>query len=507
MAFNPASVGKSRLSQIYGFDPAKADFIDVDLEDDLVLFVDPLLFWRSPHHEHHIVHAKVIKFFEEAIEQVKNGQTSKARKKFIFPEPENLLGVSSKGHSGHGMSKELGGRVFDSIIQNKDILNNGLHFINELQLVIDDVGPDLISDMTVNIAKEYFVEYTQKNCQKFNIPLEKTKTEFFIEEEGIWDERNVLLPINPDTKKGFLLTPRIVVRRRDLSLNYKEVYRDHLRDIFKERVEQSLEGLARKPKVTWKLVKEYYPNTKSVVVDAINNNPKLRHEVAESVDRDFSRRGLEVTMEAIQGLEHSGLFDSSALRDISLSLDKDEDLKSEIESVLKSNPAQALLFIDQVNSVIEKSGNDLVVVLGSYSPTQNDPFDEVKNFLKDKEYEPCVIKDMPDIHQVNPRQKLFTYAALSRFLVVLDFGPSGHLNEIELLKDLTKPVVIISENKKGASYMTQGLEFSHTFFKRFTLEDLGSLKKCLESGEDWANDQINALKNLNKAELPWLAKE
>lgn len=32
-----------RLSEIFNFDPAKIDFIDLDLNDDLVLFVDPLI--------------------------------------------------------------------------------------------------------------------------------------------------------------------------------------------------------------------------------------------------------------------------------------------------------------------------------------------------------------------------------------------------------------------------------------------------------------------------------
>lgn len=501
-----------KLSEIYGFDPMKVDFVDVDLEDDLALFVDPLLLWRSPHPEHHEVHAMVIGFFEEAIGLVKNGRKAQAKKRFIFPEPENLLGVSRKGHKGRGMNAELGGRIFNTIVGNKDVLKHGLVFVNELQLMVEKVGPDMVSDMTVNIAKEFFVEYTQRNCKLHNIPMEQTLTDFYLPDEDRWDQALVDLPIHPDTQNGYLLTPRVIVRRKDLALGYKEAYQSYLRNFFRERVMAELEGLAQKPKVTWKRVKKSYPDTKSIVVDAIKDNPSYRHEIVEGVERNLGKRGLEVSIDRLRDLDVDAKISVGALQEIEKSL-QDEILKGEIKAMISRAELQhtaiassaILLLVDDLNEILKRAGDELVVILGSYNSDQKDPFEEVEKSLEE-DYETCIIKDMPDIHHVNPRQKLFTYGALSRFIVVLDFGPSGHLSEIELLKDFTKPVILISKDEKGASYMTSGLEFSHTYYSRFTIDKFGSLEKALSAGVDWANGLVKETARRNKEALPWLTE-
>lgn len=491
-----------KLSSVFNFDPKFIDFVDVDLDDDLDLFVDPLLFWKSPHSEHHVVHAKVVYFFESAIIEIKSGNLKQAKAKFVFPEPNNLLGVSKRGHAGHGMSRELGGRVFNGIIQNDDILTNGLVFLNELQLVIEDVGPDLISDMTVDIAKDYFIKFTQDNCRRLGILMSKVAIDIFDHESQQWDEAVVELPLHPDTGDGILLTPKIVVRKRELSLNYKEVYKEHLRDIFKEKVQGQLEGLAKKPKVTWKMVKKDFPDQKSLVMETLRDHPELRVQISESIPRDIIRRGLEVTIENLHEISGENReIDREALLQIQKSLDKGP-LKESFNSIIQNT--SPLYFIDDLNDIISKTNKNMVVVLGSYKESQQDPFAEISLLLEKLNYEICIIKDMPDVEQVNPRQKLFTYAVLSRFLVVLDFGPSGHLNEIELLKDLTKPVAIISQDEKGSSYMTSGLEVSHTFFHRFPIDKFGSLENSLSIAVEWANDKIKEIQRYNKEKLPWM---
>ncbi len=496
-----------KLSSIFSFNPADVDFIDIDLADDLELFVDPLLFWRSPHPEYHAVHAIIIKFFNDALDLVREGKISQAKKMFKFPEPENLLGVSAKGHKGRGMDLELGGKLFNAILGNKDILENGMCFINELQLVIENVGPDLISDMTVNIAKDFFVKYTQEQCELYNIPLHKVTTWMFHEDELDWDDSFVLLPILPDSKEPFLLTPLDVVRRRLVTLNYKEAYQDYLRHVFKERLRDQFAGLAKPPKLTWKEVGKYYPNRKSVVVEEFAKNPNFRRDIVASIERNTQQRGIELTKEKY-GDDFK--ISTGALKDIFKSLGTETKLKEDIGKVVdtrvQSNSTDTLLLIDDLNEILTRASNELVVVLGSYDPEQADPFDEVSNILKNDSYEVCIIKDMPDINSVNPRQKLFTYAAAARFLIVLDYGPSGHLSEIELLKDLGKPVGIISKDQKGSSYMTAGIEFSNTYYNRFTEENHGDLKQCTESSIKWAEAQISEAKKFNEESLPWLNK-
>jgi hypothetical protein len=501
----------ARLSQLYNLRPQLLDFVDVEFGDDLPLYVDPLLFWRSPHREHHAVHGYLIHFFEDAIAAVKSGQLELAKRMMDFPEPENLIGLSRSGHHGHGMGDgpdSLGRRVYDELIANHDIQDHGLTFLNELQFMIDKIGPDLISDMSVNIAKRYFVHYTNVECTRWHIPLYPSVTRFFLKAEGVWDDRRVLLPLHSEARTSFLLTPKAVVRRF-VRLGAKEVYNDVLRDIYREQVEgRQWDGLGKRPRLTWKEVSEEFPFSKGLVTRELRRRPDLRRVFTRNLKRDTSGFAREMVASRLDlGDERLSVV---ALQEIAAQLGRTADVPDAnaiLSASTSSRPPSAEALLEQLQKVVARSGKELVVVLGAYSASTMPFFDNTTTWLGTHDYVSCVLRDMPDGEGKAPRQKLFTYACLARFIVVLDLVASGHLNEIELLKDLGIPIAVLSSTEQGTTFMLHGLSGTNTFIERFQIVPGNTIDETLAKAIDWAEDLRASNVADNRESLPWLRDE
>jgi hypothetical protein len=503
-----------RLSDLFKFDPLKADFIDIDLGDDLPMFVDPMLFWRSPHPEHHAVHATLVKFFEIAIAKIKGGHTDYAKSMCIFPEPENLIGFSHTGHAGHGMSAKLGQKIFNEIVASPDIQTHGLKFLNEFQLLIEGIGADLVSDMTVNISKRYFIDYTNRQCEFWKIPVFHCMTKVFYYDEFVWDDAQVTLPLHPVTGAQFILTPKSVCRHRFVELNCNQIYRDLLRYVYREQIEtdRRFGALGKTPKVTWKQVEELYPNRKGFIVAALKEDPSLRHQFVDSVSRNIEGQAATLTLKNLALDSWTGKQLNEIIRDIADPDINNTDLKAKISKGLHdfglpTGEEFFLLITDELNRILEKSSESLVTLLGSYKAELEASFNEVIDAIKNGKYEVCVIKNMPDIGKPAPRHKLFPYVCASKFVVILDLDPSGHLNEVELLKDLGKPIIIISDGRRGTTYMLGGIENLNTFYHRLNLEDFQSLSAAVTAAITWAEERIGKNIAFNEETFPWLAGE
>ncbi|MBA2669658.1 MAG: hypothetical protein H0U67_04740 [Gemmatimonadetes bacterium] len=264
------------------------DFVIPNLKEDLRLYVDPFLFYKSRNPAFQAVHAVLRRFFEVAIDQIRQGTPEIARRMMSFPEvDETMLGHSKGSHRGRGMGKERGEVIHKEIVNNPDIQERGIRHLAEMQLLIAGVGPDLISDMCTNIAKPFFVDYTQRQCDIHGIPLEAglCLKHVFDWEELDWDDAHVELPVNPLTEKPILLVPRAVVRKF-VEIDYEDfwdrLYRYILREI---EVRKSVQVLGREPKITWKEINEKYGFCKQAVIRVLHEEPDLRHEYVDEKEK------------------------------------------------------------------------------------------------------------------------------------------------------------------------------------------------------------------------------
>ncbi|MDD2913738.1 MAG: hypothetical protein PHP70_00320 [Gallionella sp.] len=191
--------------------------LNICLEADLPLFVDPFLLFSSTNPEYQALHDKIVAHLvflrELAVDHPSIGLTL-----FQFPEiRQNWLGVCKWGNSGKGLgptfAKNLIG-AFNGFYRNfgTETVTDASH-IEKLTLVGSGIGRDFISDFTTNLMFEFLLGYSEKFAkQHLSDQQRRTFTVrcCFDQDLMIWKTKSFELPYfyKGDREEDFiLLTP------------------------------------------------------------------------------------------------------------------------------------------------------------------------------------------------------------------------------------------------------------------------------------------------------------
>lgn len=160
--------------------------------------------------------------------------------------------------------------------------------------------------------------------------------------------------------------------------------------------------------------------------------------------------------------------------------------------------SKKLTLSDYISSSREKT----VLVLGAYDDKGKRRLSNILKVLRDLGYEPVLVEEIPDFEHYDLSQKVVAIAALSRFIVIDDSSPSGHLTEIELCKQNRWVTILLRAYGHSASSMTRGA----SYFSKVILEkeyDPGDPTPAITESIKWAEDKLNELQvGLNKI-YPW----
>jgi hypothetical protein len=153
---------------------------------------------------------------------------------------------------------------------------------------------------------------------------------------------------------------------------------------------------------------------------------------------------------------------------------------------------------EYVSSVREKT----VLLLGDYSDEGQERLDLIANAVKDIGYDPLLIKDVQDFEDYDLSQKVVVIGALSRFVIVDDSSPSGHLMEVEICKNNRWVTVLLHIQGIRASWMSAGAAITSNVILEKNYDPL-LLKETIMEITKWAEDKLGNIKQeLNKI-YPW----
>ncbi|TCW33239.1 hypothetical protein EDC21_12322 [Thermohydrogenium kirishiense] len=203
--------------------------LNISLINDLPLFVDPFLLFSSNKTEYKILHDNIIKyllFLKSKAETIAIDKNTMLKTWYIFPEiKQTWLGFSTRGNGGRGLGEEFANELYkglNSLYSNfgNEHITKSQH-IEKLCLISSRVGRDKISDFTVNLIKEYLLEYTEefarnyidpRYCKTFNI-----QKVYFDYETMVWQPKKFYLPCyNNDY---VILTPKDMLTRDETFIN------------------------------------------------------------------------------------------------------------------------------------------------------------------------------------------------------------------------------------------------------------------------------------------------
>jgi hypothetical protein len=189
---------------------------------DSRLFVDPFLVYQTSIAEFQDAHDEVIDYFQSVFtltSRFLGSESNKVKQKAIslltFPEVEEAcLGYTQIGRKGSGSGKGRALQIFDLIIDSLKKNSVDLEHIEELLLFEERIGPDLISDITLNILFHRFANYTRNICKSLGIDTQQFGISrlSFQPEERRWAAGRVALPPHPQDERGIILVPKEFLR-------------------------------------------------------------------------------------------------------------------------------------------------------------------------------------------------------------------------------------------------------------------------------------------------------
>lgn len=157
---------------------------------------------------------KVRTYFEEVLKAVKTDDKEKIKylSKNIHEAKYTNLGYSVSG-SGKGFGKDKFTFLVDSL-RKSDAYNSGtISDILDVELYVDNIGVDIISDLITNLIQDVLSEYTEKKLENLNMSSNITHSNLHYWNEISKSWENKKMPVvfynNKESSKiyNYLLVP------------------------------------------------------------------------------------------------------------------------------------------------------------------------------------------------------------------------------------------------------------------------------------------------------------
>lgn len=285
-----------RISQHYqlGRSQASLEFVDVDIQDDIPLFIDPGAIRLLPTTMARECVSSIQSFFTYVLDCIRAGKHDEAKALLAtLSEPnETRLGFSDGKSSGHGMGDGLAEKLWDGLRTSRAVSTGVLQDLEETALFVEGIDRDIISDIVTNIITGELIAFTQTMAAKYNIPLKPGIAQY------VWDRRRkAWVAVSEDLPVAggmpLLLVPRMFVRRRRAIMSADRYFRFHIVPYLQHREFNASNGLRRlladgTPTEAYKkAIYEKYQGVKERNVEFTEEKPDLLSDFRKQAAREF----------------------------------------------------------------------------------------------------------------------------------------------------------------------------------------------------------------------------
>ncbi|WP_417422469.1 hypothetical protein [Halomonas sp.] len=270
------------FSEYFGIDKRVMDSygaLNICIEADLPLFIDPFLLFASEKDEYVELHDNIVDHLINLRKLAVENPDVDLRL-FQFPEiKQNWLGLCKWGNNGKGLGPKFARdiiKAFNGFYANfgDETVTTSSH-IEKLTLVGSGIGRDFISDFTTNLMFEYLLEYTQnfalENLQEKHRKIFSVRCSFN-EELMTWTPKEFTLPYFYHEEDGdfLLLTPLDILTKDEAYICHSD-----LKNQFR-RITGSLENTSLRETINIYFQKKLPPLAKSRDIEAAVNATILK---------------------------------------------------------------------------------------------------------------------------------------------------------------------------------------------------------------------------------------
>ncbi len=284
----------ARVSEQYrlGVEQPALPFIDVELDTDTPLYVDPRALLSDSTDWGAECISLVQDFFGHVLSCIRNGAHERARLLLAqLREPnETRLGQSRGRPQGRALGDVSSRDVWEALSKSRAVQTGMLTALEETVLMVPGISYDIVSDITTNLIRDPLIRFTQGVCVEYGIPLVPGVDSGPLWDPGAkrWFSEHVHLPV---AGRKLLLVPKELVRRRT-EYNVGEYFNDYVLEYLRaEELKDPTSSLVHvlrttgQRRVTKKDLKEKYGQGKGVAILVTEQNPKILDDYRRRKDQ------------------------------------------------------------------------------------------------------------------------------------------------------------------------------------------------------------------------------
>lgn len=204
---------RPRITDHYGIHKSQADldFAIQFFDEDIPLYVDPFLLWKSPSLQDQALHTAITNSFNHLNYLMKKRREEEAA--------DTLINLSECSEIGLGVSKSRRGvkiglkqaneilRLFNDVPEYSQF---GFTHFEVIQLYVSGISKDRVSDIACNYIKSFLIDYTIEQSEINGIPMEGVILDAVnnYQKHSFDFNKKIRLPVNPKTKEPLIFTPK-----------------------------------------------------------------------------------------------------------------------------------------------------------------------------------------------------------------------------------------------------------------------------------------------------------
>src|ERR1044072_2729805 len=208
---------------------AELDFAIPFLDEDIPLYVDPFLLWKSPSLQDQALHTALVNSFNHLGYLMRRGRISDARRILMLASECNEVGLGlSKKRKGLRIGDRKADEILSLFEDIPEYRDHGFVHFEEIQFFVDGIGKDRISDFACSFIKSFLIDYTIQECDELGIPLQQITLPYVYKYNDYSFNRNqnLQLPVNPTNSDPILFVPKRWLRFNPW-INFEEYFRDY----------------------------------------------------------------------------------------------------------------------------------------------------------------------------------------------------------------------------------------------------------------------------------------
>lgn len=201
---------RPRLNDFHNlpFIQEQADFAIPFLNEDIPLYLDPFLLWKSPSQQDNSLHTTIVNAFNYLGHLFLKNEKKAIRILKELSECDEVGLGNSKTKHGKRIGDKMATDILSTFRDIPEINKQGFTHFEELQLLINNFSKDRVSDISCNFIKSFLIDYTIQQCERYNIPIELTDINFFNTKQLRIINEKTTIPVNPHSGEPILLVPK-----------------------------------------------------------------------------------------------------------------------------------------------------------------------------------------------------------------------------------------------------------------------------------------------------------